>query len=595
MRAFVAIGIALAFAMPATSQTSVEVEVITKTIHVNSAFNLRLTINGKYDEIEFPESSDIEIRRRPVSQEQRINMQPGRVSALFDFVLLAIPRREGELTLGAFTVRAGDEVVKSQPVSIAVLPPNAPPSQSAQAPEEESGELMRDDWDQFVWLESNVDKAEVYVGEAVTLTSTRWEVQAQRLRIIPAGPTAYTPQSTNGFYAVEIPQRQEMDRYRTYPYRKEIFQQILYPTTSGSLTIGPWQWRGRAAHLSNFGSLRPGESYNYLLETAPIPVEVKPLPPAPPEFSGAVGEFTMNAALEPASVVVGQPARLTVTIAGEGNPEIIGAPSIPEIEAAFVSGPEAHVLDLTPNDVKTVEKAFVWQIVPKEAQNIDFPSVEFVYFNPNADDYAALTSEEMKLGVVSAPEGLERVMADSGGARGGEATSVDVYEDALAPIVKSPGAIYASRAWTTPFVAALASPAAAYAIFIAWLLHYRRNNSDSPEARARNAYGRGKKRLADLEGHATDIDALHQALRGYIADRLGVPEGGLTSHDAERLLHEASIEGDLADATVRTLRACERAAYASQAISVDEHKALLNSAVTNMDRLERAFKEAPQS
>lgn len=592
MRAFVTIAAAVVMATFAVAEPTVQVRVASETIRVNEPFRIQVSILGeRHNRIEVPRSDEIEIYADPISHSQRVSMVNGQVSTSVEYVLQAVASVEGDLEIESFSIHYDGGVVQSEPVSISVLPPNAPTPRN-DTPDEQ---MRTDDWEEFVWVTSEVDKRAAYVGESITLTLTHWEIQHPDIRIIPNGPTAYRPPSTNGFYRVDADEVQEMTEYRSLPYRKKIKTHVLYPTTTGNLTIGEWQWQGRGAHMraSFFGRQRNGGIHDYVLETPAIPILVKPLPPAPPEFSGAVGDFTMRVSIDPPSVVVGQPARLTVTISGKGNPEIIGAPVIPELENAFVSGPEAHVLALSPNDPTQVDKAFVWQIIPKRAENIEIPALDFTYFDPGAETYASLGDSPVTLGVVAAPEGLERVMADGGVSDTDGHTSVKLYSDALAPNVRDAGAIYAAQSNRTLFAFSLASPAFAYLVFAGFLLRRRHLSSNSAVARAHYAYSRGKKRLAMLEGHRQDIDGLHQVIRGYIADRIGVPEGGVTSHDAESLLAEAGVEHELADATVRTLRACERAAYASQAISADEYKALYNSAATNMERLERVLKDRP--
>jgi len=68
---------------------------------------------------------------------------------------------------------------------------------------------------------------------------------------------------------------------------------------------------------------------NFTITSQPASVTVKPLPsPAPAGFSGAVGQFTLDSKIVPATAAVGEPITWTLTFDGTGNwPDIAGLPS----------------------------------------------------------------------------------------------------------------------------------------------------------------------------------------------------------------------------------------------------------------------------
>ena len=56
-------------------------------------------------------------------------------------------------------------------------------------------------------------------------------------------------------------------------------------------------------------------------------VEVAARPPAPPGFSGAVGDLRYSATIEPAEIEFGQSAVMTITLEGRGNLPLVEAPA----------------------------------------------------------------------------------------------------------------------------------------------------------------------------------------------------------------------------------------------------------------------------
>src|SRR4029078_12057777 len=66
------------------------------------------------------------------------------------------------------------------------------------------------------------------------------------------------------------------------------------------------------------------------LQSKPALITVKPLPEKnkPPFFKGAVGNFTIEAALEKNSFTTDDAGKLNITISGEGNMSMVISPDI---------------------------------------------------------------------------------------------------------------------------------------------------------------------------------------------------------------------------------------------------------------------------
>src|SRR5690606_40099083 len=63
-------------------------------------------------------------------------------------------------------------------------------------------------------------------------------------------------------------------------------------------------------------------------ESLTLQVDPWPLDGQPPEFTGAVGRFTVDAEVEPRRLAVGETCRLTVKIAGDGDLTRFAAPAL---------------------------------------------------------------------------------------------------------------------------------------------------------------------------------------------------------------------------------------------------------------------------
>jgi hypothetical protein len=126
--------------------------------------------------------------------------------------------------------------------------------------------------------------------------------------------------------------------------------------------------------------------------TQTAPLTVRPLPPAPPGFSGLVGDFTLTAQLGKTTVGVGESVPLTVEIVGTGSVDGFQL-ELPEI-------PDAQVYRDASTDQARLEqgrylasKRFTNVLVPTRPGELRLPALEVVVFSPTAGEYVTLTTD----------------------------------------------------------------------------------------------------------------------------------------------------------------------------------------------------------
>ena len=145
--------------------------------------------------------------------------------------------------------------------------------------------------------------------------------------------------------------------------------------------------------FSQFGERREVE-----IKSDPVALEVKPLPPgAPPDFSGAIGNFTMTTDAKPKSVQVGDPITVTSTITGRGNFDRVGAPVI-EDERGWHKYPPSSKFAKDDEVGISGTKTFETVLSPNEKKQ-SLPVMEFAYFDPVKGQYATLRSDPIAINV----------------------------------------------------------------------------------------------------------------------------------------------------------------------------------------------------
>jgi hypothetical protein len=145
-----------------------------------------------------------------------------------------------------------------------------------------------------------------------------------------------------------------------------------------------------------FGST--GERTELPIQSETATLNVKPLPPnTPPNFSGAIGNFTMTADAKPKTVQVGDPITVTSTITGRGNFDRMNGPAL-EDERGWHKYPPSSKFKQDDDVGMSGEKTFEMVIAPNEKKPA-VPPLVFAYFDPVKENYVTLRSTAVPIQV----------------------------------------------------------------------------------------------------------------------------------------------------------------------------------------------------
>ncbi|MBI1852975.1 MAG: protein BatD [Planctomycetes bacterium] len=475
--------------------------------------------------------------------------------------------KSGNLTIPAFSVAIGDKTYATEPLPIVVS--DKPASDEPDV----SDKLVP---------EIEVDKTTPVVGECVNLV--------QRIRVSTQvqfrGNLSPEALPTTGF--VEKPIDKDWVRRREQRGRVvfDVFEKrsVLIPIHDGDAAIGPLvvngavtdRRRGRAADPF-FGDMNSifddmmGPSIPIKAESKPITLSVSPLPAEgrPARFAGAVGDFSMNAAVSPTTVAAGDPVTLTVTISGKGDVESLAMPKVPSIPDTRVYDPDRKV-QLTPN-APTLEGTvtFSQAIVPASAGKLAIPALSFAFFDPDASPPRYRTAEAGPFEVTVTPAakgsgGLVSALPSGAGSSG----DIAILGKDLLPLRSSSPVFVAIGRSGDLDGATLALLATAPALYVAGLLVRRRTDrlrSDPAFARALRAGKVARDRFAELRKRSTSVADLSgdvsKTLTEYLGDKLGVPAPSFIGAEAGERLRKKGIDDTLATEIVDCLEACDRSRF----------------------------------
>ncbi len=176
-----------------------------------------------------------------------------------------------------------------------------------------------------------------------------------------------------------------------------------YAKQPGRYTLKPSsQMVNLMVGTSGFGLFAQPTVEQRAIESNQLDLTVKPLPPAPPAFSGAVGEFSFVSKVVPLTAAVGEPVTWTLELAGTGNwPDITG---LPEREVSN----DFQVVQ--PKSKRTMKDGTLFEgnltedvvLVPTRAGTYRLAPVRFTYFDTKSGTYKTLASEPVTVTITGA-------------------------------------------------------------------------------------------------------------------------------------------------------------------------------------------------
>lgn len=535
----------------AQAQTTIHATVDKTAVALNDQITLTVTVAGA--EASLPEPQMPPLPNFSVyssGRNQSITFVNGRVSSSINHTYVLEPRFVGRGVIGPITLAGID--VRTAPIGIQVVKPENSGAQASggpvrQRPQAAPARSRAPGGAADLFVKAELEKNKAFVNEQVNL-SIKFFTAVNLL-----GNPQYIPPKTAGFLAEDLPpvrQGSVVLGGRNY-YVSEV-KTALFPAQSGKLGIGPATVRAQiqkdvqmdpfaADFFNKFFSSGLVEPQTRDLNSEPLLLTAEPLPEGKPGgFSGAVGNFSISAAVDKTKVKIGEAVNLTVTVQGTGNLKAMGDPVMAGMEAFRVYDTVSSFNLDKKNDRVQGSKVFKTVLVPRVSGDLAVPAISFSFFNPQRRAYSTVATLPLRLSVEASAAGSPAAAFDASGAVPQQlrAVSSDIR------YLKTGQ----NKAWLTLFLEAIHGAglfhAVPFLVFFASLAltAYRKMENSNPQgARASKAWktasGRlSKARQAMALDPARAAGLVSEAFSGYLADRLGVPAAGLTWRRAQELL-----------------------------------------------------------
>ena len=311
------------------------------TVAVNQQLALTVEFSGqaaqKVGQPELPDMGGYLTFLSSGGTSQNISFVNGKMSVSKSFTYYYLAAKEGSFTIPAIKVTHDGKTYSSEPININITKGSSQsqhPQQAAPSPQTEEGASSED-----LFVRTFVNKKQVYQGEPILLTYRIYSA------VNVSGYSISKLPETTGFWVedIESPQQPEVKqevlngkRYVTADIKKL----ALYPTSSGTKTIGPMvvqcevrvQQRrsSRDVFDSFFDDAFFGRTVRQSVAAPKVEVTVLPFPAQnkPASFAGAVGQYDLNATVDKTDVKTDKAVTLTVTLSGTGNIRLLPKPEV---------------------------------------------------------------------------------------------------------------------------------------------------------------------------------------------------------------------------------------------------------------------------
>lgn len=537
------------------------------------------------------------------------------VKTSFTFYVSAT--KEGTVTLPAATVSVNGKSYASGTASLKILPADeASKSNSQQQSNASSSNDARQQSTSAsnanikndVHLDIALSKTKVYEGEAILATVKLYFRNESIVELSDAKLPDF-----EGFTVQEIdlPQQQAtLERYQGANYQAYTLKQyLLFPQRSGKIEIPSASVKAVAQVVvsrSSGGFFDFPMAYTQNVEVPAVSaaksVTVEALPTAgrPASFNGSVGNFTIQASLNPEQVRANEALTYRIEIEGTGNLKYLRNPE-PNFPADFeVYDPKVDLATKNTATGVSGKKSIEYTIIPRYAGTFEIPALEFSFFDPKSGQYKTLTTRSFTLNVEKGAEG-------SGANNGAVADFSGNSQERLKLLASDVRYLHPLRSdslkqddapffGTTRYWAFFVFP---FVLFLALAFAYRRQlklNADLDMKRTRKAGKVATKRLKEAaaalkaQDESKFYEAIHKAMLGYVSDKLNIPMSELNRDTVEAQLTDHGATEEQTQRFVDVLSTCEFARYApsKDAHAMDE---LYKRASGILDSLEGSLKK----
>jgi hypothetical protein len=543
LKFYISIFISLLSLSILAQKAELKVKVSKNKLGLNQRLRIEFSVNKQgADNFTPPDFKGFRIIQGP-SQSVSQSWINGKVSFSQSYTYIIKPERKGELIISPANIKYRGSNLNSKMMKIIVLKP----VDIAENPNDPNYIAQ-----QNIHLVAEVSKSKPFVGEGIYVEYRLYV--SENISVYDTSVTE-APQY-NGFWNQEIKINGfpvKTGKYNNENYRYIVLQKaLLIPTKTGKLTIDPMKMdivigvpTGRVDFFGNV--ITKNIKKEFASPKKNISPKSLPLENKPENFTGAVGKFKFDVSLSKNALKANESSQIKVVVSGKGNLKLFELPTVKTPAELEKYQPERKERVRVAANGITGSVTDIYTVVPQYKGKYKIPNVTFSYFNPDAEKYETVDTEDLFVDVL---EGKELITNNT------NKNSNIIQKQAVVSSAKNFRYIQTKSKFVakeTPdfyksnlFYLLLFLPLLIIPIGIVIAKNNEKRNSDVIGIKQRKAERLAKKYLSEAQKQLGKkeafYEALERALHNYLKAKLGIEIADISKEKIAQILQQKNVD-----------------------------------------------------
>ena len=555
----------LLFSVFGWGQINFEVSVSKKQLGLNERLRVDFAIDKPGDNFRPPSFSSFRVISGPMQSVSNVFVNGKRTYSM-TYTYFITPLKKGVFDIEQASIEYEGNVYKTTPVTINVTEAVAIPRD----PNDPKYIV-----DEKLHLVAEVSKRSPYVNEPITIVYKLYFAQ----NVNPTDVDVVDMPKYNDFwsYNVDIPNRNidtsiyKGERYNFVEWRKV----VLYPQRAGKLEIKPLSLDVTVNVPTGKRDFFQRVIYTQvpkLVSAGNLTINVKPLPTEgqPVDFSGAVGNFSIDVSTSKKQLKANESLQAKVKISGRGNLRLFGMPNLQTPSAIEQYEPETseNIRSNLSGMSGSITQSYT--LIPQMQGKYPIPSIEFSFFNPKKKTYETIKSSEQLVDVTEGPLANRAVNPTT--------PSVAVSIDSPFKFIALDTSFVPINTTTffrsTLFYLLWGSPLGLVLLYVVYARCKQKQLGDTERVRMRTANRMARKYLSEAKRNLNNSEefyvALERALHNYLKAKLKMETSDFSKEKIKNILSQIGVEESLVNDFVSVLENCEFARYTPSSVKAME-------------------------
>jgi len=541
-------------------------------VSVGEQFRLVFSLNNKPSSFKAPSLNGFDILMGPsTSSSSSIQIINGQVTqnVSYSYTYILYASKEGKFNIKPAEATVNGKTYKSNSLSIEVAKGNnSNIQQNNQNQTSNSSNVSGDD----VFVRVFLNKTDVIQGEQIIATIAIYT----KLSIVGFEEMKFP--AYKGFWSDDLENPTQInlkqEKYNGSVYQVGVLKKtLLTPQHSGNITIEPLeltclvQQRVNKTHRSIFDDFFGNyQNVRKKLVSPAITVHVKPLPNnKPADYSGAVGNFELEATLDNKNPKTNEAISYTLKLKGTGNLRLAELPKINFPSDFEQYDPKTNNnINVSANGTSG-SKIINYLLIPRHPGEFTIPASNFSYYDLSSKIFKTLSTPEFKINV-------DKDTASNSTAIVSEFSKEDVrfLGSDIHYIKTNKEKLNEKNKYLISeplFYLAYPFSLALFIFLVIWRRKQIKQYADVAAMKNKKANKVAQKRL-QLANHYLKsneqekyYEEMTRAIWGYLSDKLTIPVADLSKEKANESLKQKNISDEIISELNSIIENCELARY----------------------------------